>query len=248
MNSLKSLKFNKWLMIALVATTFLSTSCDNDDEDDTVVITVDDAAELVAFSLANRTYGLVHTLNNVAEEVLDLVDCNESQSSSDSVSDSSSDGEVSVTYELTEDYSKDCEGEETVNYGFSIQQVLSSVRFDYDIEIIGTWTIAGVQDGSTEITYNGPYDRSGLYTYNLQDDHTDDVSYNSTMNDVTYSPDLERITGGTSTFSMEGTSTVYEPYAYGGTVEFQGSDISIITFDTGEQYELNLETGEVTEL
>ena len=47
---------------------------------------------------------------------------------------------------------------------------------------------------------------------------------------------------------MNGTSTVYIPYSYEGIIEFQGSNISIITFQTGEQYELNLETGTVTRI
>jgi len=47
---------------------------------------------------------------------------------------------------------------------------------------------------------------------------------------------------------MNGTSTVYESYSYEGNIEFQGNDISIITFQSGEQYELNLETGEVTRI
>jgi len=55
-------------------------------------------------------------------------------------------------------------------------------------------------------------------------------------------PSDGRITGGTATFMMNGTSTVYDSYSYEGNIEFQGSDISIITFQTGEQYELNLET------
>jgi len=47
---------------------------------------------------------------------------------------------------------------------------------------------------------------------------------------------------------MNGTSTLYDSYSYEGDIEFQGSDISIITFQTGEQYELNLETGTVTRI
>jgi len=47
---------------------------------------------------------------------------------------------------------------------------------------------------------------------------------------------------------MNGTSTVYDSYFYEGNIEFQESDISIITFQTGEQFELNLETGTVTRI
>ena len=61
-------------------------------------------------------------------------------------------------------------------------------------------------------------------------------------------PSDGRITGGTATFMMNDTSTVYDSYYYEGNIEFQGSDISIITFQTGEQYELNLETGTVTRI
>ncbi len=235
------------LMILLVAITVTATSCDEEDET-TILISVDDAAELVAFSLANRTYGGIYNLNYVADEVLELVDCNESQTNDRTVSDTSRDGEISVMYDITEEYSKTCEVTETVLYSFAQNQLLNSVRYDLDQAINGSWSIDGVQEGSAEITYNGPYNRSGSWTYNQEDNHTDDITYSSTFIDITYDPNSERITGGTSTFTLDGTSTVYESFSYAGDVVFLGSDISVITFQSGEQYELNLETGEVTEL
>ena len=42
------------MMIVLFAIPFITTSC-SDDEPEPVTITIDDAAELVAFSVANRT-------------------------------------------------------------------------------------------------------------------------------------------------------------------------------------------------
>lgn len=248
MNNLKSLKSSFGLLLLLLAIPFFTTSCSDDEESDAVVITVDDAAELIAFSLANRTYGAVNNLNYVTEEVLKLVDCNETQSNEQVITDTSRDGEISVNYEISETYSKSCEGPAVVSYSFNMEQSLTSVRFDQEHDIDGSWTIEGVESDSEEITYNGPYNRSGLWTYNLQDDHTDNVTYESTLINLKYESDSERIISGTSTFSLEGTSTVYEPYSYSGDVEFLGSDISIITFSTGEQYELNLETGEITQL
>lgn len=246
MKNLSAFKLTNVWMILLCAVSILATSCN--EEEELVVITVDDAAELVAFSLANRTYGTIYTLNYVAEEVVDLLDCNESETNDRTLLDTSSDREISVSYTISESYSKSCEGIETVTYMFTTEQTLNSLRYDLEEKVTGDWSIAGVQDNSAEITYNGPYTRSGLWTYNLEENHTDDVIFSNTFMDVTYDPNVDRITGGTSTFLIEGTSTVYEPYSYEGEVEFLGSDLATITFQSGEVYELNLETGDITEL
>lgn len=245
MNFSKSQKNRMWTMLVLLVFAFSATSCSEDDNPDSVNITVDDAAEFVAYSIAARTYGAVDNLNYVTEEVLDMISCGESETNDETIIDTSDDREISVSYDLSETYSKTCEGTETVNYSFTADQELTSVRFDLDHDISGSWTIEGVQEGATEITYNGPYDRSGLWTFNLQEDHTDNVSYNSTFTELTFDPNTKRITGGTATFTLDGTSTVYDPFSYSGDVEFLGSDVSIITFSSGEQYELNLETGKI---
>lgn len=242
------IKSGIWSTILCLCIALFATSCNEEDEITPITITIDDAAELVAYSLANRTYGAINDLNYVAEEVLELVGCNETESNDRTVSDSSTEGEITVSYTISELYSKNCEVGEIINYSFETDQVLTSVRYDIEQAISGAWTIEGVQENSTTFIYTGPYSRSGLWTYNLRDNHTDDVSYTSSFTNLVYDINSERITGGTSMFTLVGESTVYENYSYAGDIAFEGEDISIITFSTGEQYELNLETGEITEI
>lgn len=236
------------MMLAFFAIIFTATSCSDDDEPQAIVITIDDAAELVAFSIANRTYGAVNNLNYVANNILSLVGCNESESNTRTVTETSVDGEISVTYDISENYSKTCDSFETVNYNFNADQVLTSARLDLDQDLDGSWSVGGVQAGSTELTYNGTYSRGGLWTYNLEDNHADNVTFSSVLNNLTADPTDGRITGGTATFQMNGSSTVHASYSYEGDIIFQGSDISIINFQTGEQFQLNLETGELTRI
>lgn len=245
MKKLNFFKSNTWvLLLALFAISFSSTSCSKDEEEITFV-TVDDAAELVAFSIANRTYGAVNDLNYVANNVLATIDCNESESASRKVTESSADGEISVIYDISENFAKSCAGEEMVTYTFNANQDLSSVRLNLDQDITGTWSVAGVQNNSTSLTYNGEYNRTGLWTYNLEDNHSDNVTFNSLLQNINANPDNGQITSGAASFQMSGTSTIHDAYSYKGNIEFQGNNISIITFETGERYELNLETGTV---
>lgn len=249
MKKLHSFKTNfLWSIMAFFAIILTTTSCSKDDESQLVVISIDDAAELVAFSIANRTYGAVNNLNYVANSVLAVIECNESESNTRTVTETSVDGEIAVTYDISEHYSKTCGTEEVVNYSFNAGQILTSPRLDLDQDLNGSWSIEGVQDGSTELIYKGSYSRSGLWTYNLDDNHTDNVTFSSVLNNLTADPVDGNITGGTASFMMHGTSTIHESYSYEGSIEFQGSDISIITFQTGELFELNLETGELNRI
>ncbi|MEO1435625.1 MAG: hypothetical protein AAFV80_08830 [Bacteroidota bacterium] len=218
------------------------------DDDDLIVITIDDAAELVAYSLANQTYGVVNDLNYVADEVLTRVDCGQSETNTWSFAETGPGGEISVTSDISESYSKNCDGEETIQYTYNADQVLTSVRFDQVLDIDGDWSVQGVQNGSTELIYNGPYNRNGTVTYNLSKGHTETVDYLSTLINLRYDTNAGRITAGVSTFAIEGTSTEHDGYSYAGDVAFNGADLAIITFSSGEQYELNLETGDITKL
>ncbi|MEL6864235.1 MAG: hypothetical protein AAFP19_07450 [Bacteroidota bacterium] len=241
----KLFKSNLWLlMIALFGMTF-STACNEDDDSETITVSVDDAAELVAFSIANTTYGLVYNLDYVAANVLEEINCNESKSNTSTISESVVDEQITLNSEIAEEYSMTCDSGEVVNYSFDTDQRFTSVRFDYDQVIDGTWTIGGVEESSASYIYNGSYDRNGEWTYNLRDKHTDNITYSSVLDQLMADKDSGRITSGTATFSIMGTSTVYDDYDYAGDVEFKGSDMAIITFQTGEQYEFNLETGEI---
>lgn len=248
MKSPKIVNLPVFAFVALLLVGLSTTSCNEDEDIVPVLVSVDDAAELVAFSMANRTYGSVNNLNYVTEEILDLIDCDESRENQEAITETSFDGEINVNYDLTETYSKTCSENETINYSFNIDQSLTSPRYDLEQDISGSWIIQGLEENSSAIIYNGPYNRSGLWTYNLRENHTDDVTYESTFNNLTYDPNTERITGGSASFTLDGTSTIYEPFNFAGEVEFQGGDISIITFNSGEQYELNLETGEINQL
>lgn len=245
MNKIRQYSYG-FLLIAL-----LGTSCGDDDnnEDDTLVITVDDAAEYVAASMALATYGAVYNMDYVADQITELVDCNESESDNRTDTETSSNGEIMVNLTISESYSRICEGDsETINYNFNADQTTTSERLDSDTEILGAWTITGAESTATAFNYNGNYSRGGEWTYNLEDNHTDNVTSSFTYTNVKANKDDNIIFEGTSTFSLIGNSTVYEPFSYEGDIEFQSDNKCIATFSTGERYEINLNTGDVTPL
>lgn len=225
-------------------------SCGDDDNgDDSLVITVDDAAEYVAASMAIATYGAVYNMDYIADQIVDLINCNESESDTRTNTETSNDGSINLNGSITESYSRTCAGDtEVISYTFNANQTTTSQRLDTDTQILGSWTVGGADLASTQYTYNGNYTRAGDWTYNLQDDRIDNVTNSFVYTEVKSNKEDNVIFSGTATFSLVGTSTVYEPYSYEGDIVFQADNISIATFSTGEQYEIDLNTGDVTPL
>lgn len=234
------------LAITFVAFSFLA--C-NDDDDAEVVITVDDAAEYVAASLAIAVYGATSNMNYVSDQIIDLIDCNESENDTRTDTETSINENVTASYSISESYSRTCPGEkEVVIYNFSAEQTTTSDRLDTDHNITGAWTIDGAEESSTVLSYSGSYVRGGEWTYKLDDNRMDDVTTSFVYDDVKANKSDNVIFEGTATFSMIGNSTVYEPFTYEGNVVFQTNNISVVTFSSGERYEIDLNTGEVTPL
>ena len=233
-------------LVTLVSVFF---SCGDDDGEEPLVITVDSAAEYVAASMAVATYGAVYNMNYVSDEIIERIDCNESQSEVRTDSETSSNGEIMAMFTISESYSLVCsENTEVINYNFNADQTTTSERLDSDGQILGAWAIGGAEAESSTLIYDGNYTRTSEWTYNLEDNHTDDVTTSFVYNEVKANKDDNIIFEGTSTFSLIGNSTVYEPFSYEGDIVFQANNISIATFSTGEQYEIDLNTGEVTPL
>ncbi|HMQ49177.1 MAG TPA: hypothetical protein PKA00_17075 [Saprospiraceae bacterium] len=241
--------FNLQLLLALALLAFFPSCSKDDDTDDNVVITVNDAAELVAASMAIATYGAVSNMNYVSDQIVDILDCNESESETRSDTETSINGEVMVSFTISESYSLACSGgEEEINYIFTADQTTTSNPLDTDHSISGNWIISGAESTSSVLTYNGSYSRGGEWIYNNADDHTDNTTTSFVYKDVKANKDDGVIFEGTSTFALNGTSTVYDPYSYEGDIVFQAGNICVATFATGEQYKIDLNTGDVTPL
>ncbi|GAB4402900.1 MAG: hypothetical protein OHK0053_27280 [Microscillaceae bacterium] len=237
------------LFLVVVFLTTLFVACNNDDDDDVVIITVDDAAEYVAASLALATYGAVSNMNYVSDQIVELIDCGESESNSRTATETNSSGDITVNFTISENYSLSCvEGEETITYDFTADQTTTSDPLDTDHNITGSWVVSGAESSSSVLTYNGSYSRGGNWTYNNEDNHVDNITTSFVYSNVKANKDDGVIFEGTSTFTTQGTSTIYEPYSYEGTVVFQSNNVCVMTFSTGEQYEVNLNTGDVTPL
>ena len=231
--------------VAIIGLALLFSSCENEEE--IVVITVDDAAEYVAASMAIATYGALDNMNYVSEQITTLIDCDESESETRTDTKTSSDGKVTANFTIAENYSRTCSGgEEIITYDFSLDQDTESERLNTSHQISGDWIINGAEASSTTLAYGGDYTRAGEWTYNLEDNHTDNVTTSFVFSNVKANKGDGVIFEGTSTFSMNGTSTIYEPFTYEGDITFLSNNTCIATFSTGEQYEINLDTGEVT--
>lgn len=230
----------------LIANSFIA--C-NEEEEDPLFITVDDAAEYVAASMALATYGAVNNMNYVSEQIVDVLDCSETQSQVRTDTEVSNIGNITVDYSISESYSLSCvDNQEAITYNFSVNQTTTSNPRDTDHNIEGDWLIDGAEESSNTLTYNGIYSRGGSWTYNNQDNRVDNTTTTFDYSDVKANKEDGIIFEGSSTFVMDGTSTIYDPYTYEGNVVFQANNICVATFSTGEQYEINLNTGDVTPL
>ncbi len=244
-----NLNVKKTLLLSSILFLGLFIGCvNNNDEDQT--ITVDNAAEYVAASMAIATYGAVYNMDYVADQILNLVDCNESESQTRTNNETSNDGSINLTSTVTENYSRICsaDGTEDIAYTFDIDQMTTSERLLTDNQVLGSWTISGVESASAAYNYNGIYSRGGDWTYNLEDNRIDNVINSFVYTNLKANKSDNVIFEGTATFTLVGSSTIYDPYSYEGDIVFQAGNICIATFSTGEKYQIDLNTGDIEPL
>ncbi|MDN5205588.1 hypothetical protein QQ008_29660 [Fulvivirgaceae bacterium BMA10] len=240
-------KFRASLLVMLLLGISM-TACDNDDEPQVVVFQVneEDAAEIIAVFLSINTYGFSANVDYIAEQVAGTLVCGQTVSDSDSFSDSSADGAINYTYNFTESYTYQCgTNDGMVNYGFVASQSLSTLRADILNDISGNWTLTDIDSNTENHQLSGEYQRSGSWEFKTGEEESFSVNMTIDFNNLLVEKATGYLNGGSAVFGLIGEKSESESSNYSGIVSFNSPEETIVEFNNGGTYILNMKTGDI---
>ncbi len=243
-------RVGKRLLLILLVTGTLLSSCGDDDGDPVIfVISEDDAAEFVAVVLSVNTYGFSANAIRFSEDVANSLLCGTQLEDSGTISDTSIDGTITYSYNFNESYSYLCDANGgTVQYSFIADQELSTLRSDVDSDISGIWTLGNIDNSESSYSLSGVYNRSSD-----RDSKTDELPSAFIMTGLEFealSIDKSNgyLVGGTANFELSGSQIGTEGQLFQGVINFSNPEATQVVFTDGNTYVLNLLTGEIQKL
>ncbi len=232
------------LGVSLLAGIFF-TSCDNDDNEIIIVISEERAAEVIASSMAYNTYGLTANIEYISFLIDEGLDCNEQITNTDVIQYNSVFDAIAYIYTFTENYSKECQEIEQINYAIEANENLDALYFQSQEDIVADFDVQGIDQSETEESFSGRYERDGDWHSKIYHD-TLIVDFTTNLNAITIDKTIGRIVSGTSTFDLTlNYSESTEMSNYTGNVVFLNSTDARIDFENGASYLLNIETGHI---
>ena len=253
---MKTFKLSIFLLLLVVAVSCKKT----DNSSAATTVTVDDAADIAASSLAENSYGLATVTDNVSSSALAISSlATGSQSVNgvnphkvcgatwvDSLSNSGSSESVSFSYFFKFGHTLNCNANSQPD---NISNVLifhgnfDGPRLTSSNTGGATFTIAGLTQNATNYVINGQYNRKGSFQSKIGNKKSGQGSVSLAVTNLTLTKPGRKISGGTGTITIAGTTSAHGSFSFTGTLLFNGDGTANLTVD-GTVYVINLLTGE----
>lgn len=254
-------------IIPLLATLILITltSCDSTNSTtDEQTVGEEEAAEIVASSMATGSSGAVADIETATELAEESTNANKGKadyavatssldcgSSTDSTFTTHSTGVITHEYTKTYEYLLECD--ESANpihleVSFTYNGEFDAPRLASQNSGSGEFEITNL-DSSEVYLVNGSWQREGEFESKIRNQATRQVTLQFEVLDVSVDKSSQQIESGTISFTIEGerSSRVREgSFSYDGSITFSGNGEAVIEIN-GSKYISNVESGEVEE-
>ena len=254
----------KTLKLSLVLLLMLGVfSCNKDKSTSSSTVTSDQAADMVAGSLAENSGGFATVTDDIAVNAQGLSSVNNGltvnsvgQSTSsvhqacgttltDSVTRALTLDSVSINYSFKYSHTLNCNSSslpDNLINTLTYSGTFNGPRLSSSNTGSATFTIAGLTTNATNYVLNGEYKRDGSFQSKIGDkvsgnSHVDIVGTNILLS----KPD-RKIVSGNATITVIGTGPKGNSFSYTGTIVFNGDNTATLTLN-GTGYIVNLITG-----
>ncbi|MCD9017209.1 hypothetical protein [Parachryseolinea silvisoli] len=228
-------------------------ACKDDDEKEAV--SNDEAAEMIASSLAESSSGFAAVADEsatVTDGVMDVYNGGRTTSCGyeyEQTFTRTNPSNASVTYEFvyTYHYLLSCENDApksmevnvTYNGEFDGPRISSAHEGSADI------TITKLENTSATYSIDADYQWNGSSQSKIRNRNTTSSSVEITLDDVVVDKEAHEILSGSASATITGTVTGKGSFTYTGTIVFNGNHMAELTVK-GIKYLVNLATGSVT--
>ena len=240
------------LLIAGLLFGILFTSCEKDDDNNTIILN-DEAAEIIANSLSTSSYGFASQIEDAAELADSIYEekkeavKNLKSVNADSTFTITSPPDSRVTYEYTVSYSYGIQMNGiqpefffnfTTNGEYTAQRITSSNQSQ------GELIVSNLTAGSNNYLLNGSCSRTGSQTVTIEVQREFSSTINFNMEDISIDKTTFEMLGGSAEVSITGTSNSAS-FDMQGSIVFNGNKSATLTIN-GVVYEIDLENAEIS--
>jgi hypothetical protein len=257
LNPFKKMKTFKTSIIVLLLLGAIS--CKKDNSTSTTSVTTDQAADLAAGSLASNSNGIASLSDAVSANAQTVTSVNTQTVNSTGVASIHQECGTTLTDSATNSGSADSV---TWNYFVKYTHTLNCNASSQPDNIVNTLafhgyysgpnltktdtgsahvTIAGLTTAATQFVINGEYMRTGSFSSKIGNKASGNSSVDILVTNLTLSKPGRKITGGTATITVSGTSTKGS-FNFTGTIVFNGDDAATLNIK-GVNYIVDLRTG-----
>ena len=241
---MKTLKFYFALCTSI---SVLFMSCDRDNSDrDVDTVSEDEAVALVQESLVSEVYGTGVQAADAAS--LESSETSKGNTECGTITEknftrSNAEG-ATVVFDHSVDYTSEliCENDIPNTYviEFSSTGTYSAPRMDSDDSIIYEAFLTNLKNEETFYTYNGAFTRNGSQTTRIAGRTRNFESILSIKTEnLAIDKQTRTVSGGTSTFSLTGTTASGDSFSYTGQVTYLGNGAAQIEVN-GNTYDVSL--------
>ncbi len=239
------------LLIAGLFFGILFTSCEKDDDNNTV-ISNDEAVEIIVNSLSSSSYGFTSQVEDAAELADSIYQ--EGKNAAKNLKSVNADS----TFTITNPPGSGITYEYTVNYSYGIQMNGIHPEFFFNFTTNGEYTaprttssnqsqgefiISNLIAGYNNYLLNGSCSRTGSQTVKVDVEREFSSTINFVMEDISIDKTSYEILGGSAEVTITGTSNSVS-FDMQGSIVFNGNKSATLTIN-GIIYEIDLENADI---
>lgn len=224
-----------------------------EDNEESVAVANDEAAEMIATSLSSSAAGLTVVIDDAAVTTEENAGgraqaCGYTESI-DATRTSPAGSAVFYDYSFHYDYALVCNNSlpTTMEVNMEYAGSLDAPRMATNNTGTGALSVETLDNTFTVFTINGGYNRSGTFESKIRNQNTSTSTITFTLNEVTVDKTTREITGGTAAVTITGSVTGKGDFSFSGSITFKG-DLQAELDVNGTKYSVDLESGEVVAL
>ena len=235
-------------ILSVLLLAFVAFSC-NDNEDNPLVeseqvITEEEAVELVESSLAEESAGLAKSsydyTKSYEEGIAQNIQCDNTIQDDFNYTNNGTFAEVN--YNFMWEYTISCNAlsiPQSASLNVSGSGIYTTPKITSDDSSSLSAQLSGLQPTSSNIIYNGTYERSGTQQVTTnQVSKTITTEFNAAISDLTVTKSDYTVSSGSGTFTLSGTNDG-ESFSFEGSITFNGDGTATIVIN-GNAYTIDI--------
>ncbi len=233
--------------LVLISTSLSTFSCDRTEDEPTIDVTADEAADLVGAALMAGSEGVAAEAADIAyiadksvEKGVFPLECGETADSLFTRSYTGS--QVTATYENHLTWGLNCKNfniPQSISYSRNMQGRYETARVRSEDSAATDWLVENLLTGEHFIL-NGNYARTGTQSSKVRNMRTLTSSILVDIDNLHIDKGTQRISTGTGTFTLTGTvDGTSNTFSFAGNIAFNGNGTATLTIN-GQSYVIDL--------